>query len=95
MLLSIPACDDAWLRFRTQRFSGSEYASVQSVTRCFSFACRVTAGIAIAVRAAETRRGVNSAGALTDATNEARRAGSIIATGSGNIGVVVSKCRRA
>jgi hypothetical protein len=92
VLLSSPACDDAWRRLRTKQFSGNGFAVV--VRQCFSSACRVIAGIAIAAPAAASRCGVNNAVAPIGVTNEVPKGGSIIGTASGNIGGAVTQRQR-
>jgi hypothetical protein len=80
--LSSAAGEDAWRRFTTKQFSGSEFAWARSVTRFSSFAHTVIEGTAIAARGAASKPASVSGGVLTGVTSRAWKDGSIIATGN-------------
>jgi len=93
--LSSHACDKAWRRFGTQRFSGNECALVNNARRCFLSAHHVIAGSAIAAWIAANGRGDTSVAAPTNGTSRVPKDGSTIATANGNIGGAAGNRQRA
>ena len=85
MPLSSTACRHAW-RLLPKSFYGCEFVSARNAARCSFCARIVIAATATAARHVVKAHGATSAAAPTAATSGARKAGSIIATVSANIG---------
>jgi hypothetical protein len=69
-------------RLPAKWFSGHGFVAARDVRRCSGFAHAVTAGSSIAARRAALKPASGSAAPPTAAINAARKAGSIIGTGS-------------
>ena len=84
--MSSPACDVAWRRFTTKRFSCNGSVWAGTVAQSFSSVHTVIAGIATVVPDAAHRHVSNNGGAPTADISKAGKDDSIIAIDSAIIG---------